>query len=114
MNWYIKVIKQYADFNGRARRSEYWFYILFYTLIVIALGIVESFIMPGVLTGIYTLGLLIPSIAVLVRRLHDVDRSAWWLLIGLIPLIGGIVLLVFACMDSTPGDNQFGPSPKEA
>ena len=77
MHWFIKVVKQYADFNGRARRSEYWFYILFYMLIIIALALLEALLMPGVLTGLFTLGLLLPSLAVAVRRLHDTDRSGW-------------------------------------
>jgi uncharacterized membrane protein YhaH (DUF805 family) len=114
MHWFIKVVKQYADFNGRARRSEYWFYILFYMLIIIALALLEALLMPGVLTGLFTLGLLLPSLAVAVRRLHDTDRSGWWVLIAFLPLIGGLVLLVFMVLDGTEGENRFGPSPKAA
>lgn len=122
MNWFLMAVKQkYADFSGRARRSEYWYFILVYMLILIALSIVDVVMGwfstdagVGVLSGIYTLALLIPSLSVAVRRLHDTDRSGWWLLIGLIPLIGGIVLLVFFVQDSQAGTNRFGPNPKEA
>jgi uncharacterized membrane protein YhaH (DUF805 family) len=114
MQWYLKVIKQYADFNGRARRCEYWFYILFYLIIAVALSVIDSFVTGGALSVIYALGLLIPSLAVGIRRLHDIDRTGWWLLIAFVPLVGTIVLLIFACTDGTAGDNRFGPSPKAA
>ena len=122
MNWFLLAVKQkYADFSGRARRSEYWYFLLFYMLILIALSVVDVVLGwfstdagVGVLSGIYTLALLIPSLSVSVRRLHDTDRSGWWLLIGLIPLIGGIVLLVFFAQDSQAGANRFGPNPKAA
>jgi len=121
MNWYLTVLKKYAVFSGRARRKEIWMFILFNILISIALSFVdvatgmynvESGM--GTLSTIYALAVLIPSIAVGVRRLHDTSRSGWWILIGLIPLIGLIVLIVFYCLDSTPGDNQYGPNPKGA
>ena len=122
MNWFLIAVKQkYADFSGRARRSEYWYFLLFYMLILIALSVVDVVMGwfstdagVGVLSGIYTLALLIPSLSVSVRRLHDTDRSGWWLLIGLIPLIGGIVLLVFFVQDSQAGANRFGRNPKAA
>ncbi len=121
MNWYIEALKKYVVFNGRARRKEYWFFVLFNILIFIALGIIDgvtgSFspeIGMGLLSGIYWLAVLIPGIAVSIRRLHDTDRSGWWLLIGLIPIIGAIVLLVFMVQDSKPGQNQYGTNPKEA
>jgi uncharacterized membrane protein YhaH (DUF805 family) len=122
MNWFLIAVKQkYADFSGRARRSEYWYFLLFYMLILIALSVVDVVMGwfstdagVGVLSGIYTLALLIPSLSVSVRRLHDTDRSGWWLLIGLLPLIGGIVLLVFFVQDSQAGANRFGPNPKAA
>lgn len=120
MSWYLAVLKKYATFSGRAQRSEYWYFLLFYFLISIGLALVDgitgSFSVEagiGLLSGIFTISMLIPSIAVVVRRLHDTNRSGWWLLIGLIPLIGGIVLLVFTVQDSQPGQNQFGPNPKE-
>lgn len=120
MNWFLVAVKQkYADFSGRARRREYWYFILFYMLILIALMLVDNLLGwfsvdagIGALSGIFSLALLIPSLSVSVRRLHDTDRSGWWLLIGLIPLIGGIILLVFFVQDSTAGTNRFGPSPK--
>lgn len=118
MNWYLKVLKQYFDFGGRARRKEYWMYTLFNLLALIAAAIIDSALGlagesgVGPVYGLYALAVLIPGIAVSVRRLHDIDRSGWWLLILLIPLIGAIVLLVWACMGGTQGDNRFGPDPK--
>lgn len=113
MNWYLKVLKNYAGFGGRAQRMEYWMFCLFNTIFAISIMVVEGFIgSPGVVYAIYTLGVLIPSLAVLFRRLHDTNRSGWWILIGLVPLIGAIVLLVFLVQDSQPGENQYGPNPK--
>lgn len=121
MNWYLEVLKKYAVFSGRARRKEYWFFILFNIIISIVLAVIDgvtgSFSAEegmGLLGGIYSLAVLIPSIAVSVRRLHDTERSGWWLLIALVPLIGAIVLLVFMAQDSKPGQNQYGANPKEA
>lgn len=121
MNWFLMVLKKYAVFSGRAQRAEYWYYFLFYLLIYIGLvmadGITGTFSAEtgmGLLSGIFALGMLIPSLSVGVRRLHDTDRSGWWLLIALIPLIGGIVLIVFMVQDSTPGENKYGPNPKSA
>lgn len=118
MEWYLKVLKQYAVFGGRAQRKEYWMFVLFNILISIALTVVDGLTGTlneqgyGLLSGVYSLAVLIPSIAVAVRRLHDTGRSAWWLLIVLIPLIGAIVLLVFMVLDSEPGSNDYGASPK--
>lgn len=121
MNWYLEVLKKYAVFSGRARRKEYWFFVLFNIIISIVLAVIDgvtgSFSPEagmGLLRGIYTLAVLIPGIAVSVRRLHDTERSGWWLLIALVPLIGAIVLLVFMVQDSKPGQNQYGANPKEA
>ncbi len=121
MNWYIEVMKKYAVFSGRARRKEYWYFALFNFIISIVLIIIDAVIGSfnpdvgmGFLGGVYALAILIPSIAVAVRRLHDIDRSGWWLLIGMIPLIGGLVLLFFAVQDSKPGPNRFGANPKES
>ncbi len=121
MNWYLKALKKYAVFSGRARRKEYWYFALFSLLIAIVLAIIEGIVGNldaetgvGLLGDIYLLAILIPSIAVAVRRLHDTDRSGWWLLIALIPLIGGIVLIVFWAQDSQPGENQYGSNPKDA
>ena len=115
MNWYIEVLKKYAVFSGRARRKEYWMFVLFYIIFGIILGIIEGIIgISGILTGLYCLALLIPSIAVSVRRLHDIGRTGWWVLICLVPIVGSIVLLIFMLLDSQPGDNQYGPFPKNA
>jgi uncharacterized membrane protein YhaH (DUF805 family) len=106
------VLTQYATFSGRARRSEYWWFFLAYFIASVVASIIDGILGVMVLGVILGLGLLIPTLAVGVRRLHDIGKSGWWLLIGLIPLVGAIVLLVFACQDSQPGTNQWGPSPK--
>ena len=115
MNWYLAVLKKYAVFTGRASRTEYWMFFLFNLIIAIAIGIIEGLVgSPGVIGMIYSLAVLIPGIAVGVRRLHDTDRTGWWLLISLVPLIGLIVLIVFFVQASTEGENQYGPSPVAA
>ena len=121
MSWYLKVLKNYAGFSGRARRQEYWFFVLFNFIITLALIFVDAFIGTlnpqtgmGVLSGLYSLAVFIPTFAVTVRRLHDTSRTGWWLLIAFIPLIGAIVLLVFMFLDSTSGTNEYGPDPKGA
>ena len=121
MNWYLHVLKNYATFSGRARRKEYWIFFLISALISIVLTLLDILLgtysveyEAGLFSGLYSLLILIPSIAVVVRRLHDTDRSGWWILISLIPLIGVIVLFVFICLDSQPGTNRFGANPKEA
>jgi uncharacterized membrane protein YhaH (DUF805 family) len=119
MDWYLEVLKKYAVFEGRAGRKEYWFFILFNILISMALGYVDWLtgnINPetglGILSGIYALGVMIPGMAVSVRRLHDTDRSGWWLLITFVPVIGAIVFLYFMVLDSNPETNEYGPLPK--
>jgi uncharacterized membrane protein YhaH (DUF805 family) len=130
MNWYVKALKQYVDFSGRARRREYWMFVLVNVVIVIVLSVVDTLLGTGgfratagggsfyaanslgLLSGLYTLAVLLPSIAVAVRRLHDTDRSGWWFLLGFVPIIGGIVLLVFYVLEGTRGPNRFGPDPK--
>lgn len=122
MGWdyYMQALKKYAVFSGRSRRKEYWFFVLWYTIIIIGLGILDSILGTqtakgiGLLGTLYGLALLIPSLAVTVRRLHDTGRTGWWILIGLIPILGWIVLLVFMFLDSQPGSNEHGPSPKAA
>jgi len=115
MNWYLEVLKKYAVFNGRARRKEYWMFFLINLIITCVLYFIEILAGgPGVVGGLYELAVLLPYIAVGVRRLHDTNRSGWWLLIGLIPVIGTIVLIVFLVQDSQPGENQYGPNPKAA
>src|SRR6186713_2319286 len=119
MDWFLGALKKYAVFEGRARRREYWFFVLFVVIISIVLAIVDritgtysSAYGTGVLGGLFSLAILIPSLAVGARRLHDTGRSGWWLLIGLIPFIGAIVLIVFFLLDSQPGTNAYGPNPK--
>ncbi len=112
MNWYLEVLKKYAVFSGRARRREFWFFVLFNFIIMIILMIIAQAINSAILSTIYSLAVLIPSIAVTVRRLHDTDRTGWWILIGLIPIIGAIILIIFAVLDSQKGENKYGPSPK--
>lgn len=120
MNWYIDAWKNYVNFQGRARRKAYWMFALFNIIAIIALGVIEGAIGLsgqsgyGILTGLYSLAIILPGLAVAVRRLHDTGRSGWWILIGLVPLVGPIVLLVFFVQDSQPGSNQYGPNPKES
>jgi uncharacterized membrane protein YhaH (DUF805 family) len=119
MQWYAKVLRQYADFNGRARRTEYWMFVLVSTIVelVLALGDEVVFLAPGLsttgwLSTVYSVTLIIPTLAVGARRLHDTGRSGWWLLIGLIPLIGPIVLIVFLTLEGQRSSNSYGPDPK--
>ena len=120
MSWYFEVLRKYAVFSGRARRKEYWYFALFNFLatmllvgVEVALGMSDLESGYGPLTGLYSLAIIIPSIAVSVRRLHDTGRSGWWFLVALVPFIGAIVLLVFTLLDSDPGTNEYGPNPKE-
>jgi uncharacterized membrane protein YhaH (DUF805 family) len=127
MNWYMEVLRKYADFSGRARRAEYWMFALFNVLI--SLGImalaVAAILLMGRTNGnggavflivapfwLYSLAMIIPSLAVSVRRLHDTGRSGWFLLLHFIPFVGPIIVLVFNCSDSQPGPNLYGPNPK--
>jgi uncharacterized membrane protein YhaH (DUF805 family) len=119
MDWFLGALRKYAVFEGRARRREYWFFVLFVVIISIVLTIVDRITGTysaaygtGLLGGLFTLAVLIPSLAVGARRLHDTGRSGWWLLIGLIPFVGAIVLIVFFVIDSQPGTNAYGPNPK--
>jgi len=114
MNWqklwenYVDVLKKYTVFAGRARREEFWLF----ALVSFVISFVLSFLGP--LGFLYGLGVMVPSLALGARRLHDTGRSGWWQLIGIIPLVGVIVLIIFAVQDSQPGENQFGPNPKSA
>ncbi len=108
MEWYLKVLKQYGDFSGRARRKEYWMFVLFN---IIFTGI-TTLISPK-LYAIYTLVVIIPGLAVSVRRLHDIGKSGWMCFIALIPLVGTIWFLVLMVTDSNPGENEYGANPKE-
>ena len=114
----------YATFKGRSRRSEYWFVQLFLVITNVAVGVIDLILMGGdvdrfianggggIVGLVWILVTLLPALAVLVRRLHDIGRSGWWALIGFVPIVGAIVLLVFTVSDSTPGENAYGPSPK--
>ena len=108
-----QCLTNYATFSGRARRSEYWWFYLFFVLVCFATAVVDSVLGTSpVLYLIAVLGLLIPELAVTVRRLHDTGKPGWYLLIALIPIVGGILLLVWTVMDSKPETNEYGPSPK--
>ena len=112
MNWYLEVLRKYFVFEGRSHRTEYWMFFLFNLIINFVLVFLESAVNETTyLSSVYGLAVLIPSIAVGIRRLHDTGRSGWWLLIGLIPLLGAIVLLVFFAMEGDAGSNEYGPNP---
>ncbi len=120
MNYYISVLKRYAVFSGRARRAEYWYFVLFNAIVGIAIQILFTVLATVAhnknianIAFLYTLAVLIPSFAVAVRRLHDTNRSGWWMLISLIPFIGVVALFVFMLLDSQTGSNKYGPNPKE-
>jgi uncharacterized membrane protein YhaH (DUF805 family) len=114
----------YANFKGRARRSEYWYVQLFLVLTNLAAAVIDLVLMDydvdrfiangggGIVGLIWIVATIVPALAVLIRRLHDTSRTGWWALIGLIPVVGGIVILVFTVMDSTAGENKYGVSPK--
>ena len=112
MNWYIKVLKQYVDFSGRAQRTEFWMFTLFNLIVSVGLAIIDAVLGLGFLQPIYALAVLLPAIAVGARRLHDTNRSGWWLLLAFLPLIGIIILIVFWVQDSQAGDNAFSRTPK--
>lgn len=126
MNWYLEVIKNnYANFSGRARRKEYWMFTLVNTIIITVLyaifissvdmytGEVSSLgSIAGIIIGIYSLAIIVPSLAVTIRRFHDQDKSGWMFLLAFIPAVGGLIVFVFMCLEGTKGDNRFGPDPK--
>jgi uncharacterized membrane protein YhaH (DUF805 family) len=120
MNWYFHVLNKYADFNGRARRTEYWMFVLFNIIFLVfamlldnVFGTAIKSLGYGLCYLLYGLGVLLPGCAVAVRRLHDVGKSAWMMLIVLIPIIGSIWFIMLAIRDSDAGENQYGPNPKE-
>ncbi len=111
------VLGNYANFSGRARRSEYWWWTLFAILVNIAATVIDLAIFAtdfGAASAIAALGLILPGTAVAVRRLHDLGKSGWWLLLIFVPVIGAVVLLVWYCMKGTMGDNRFGSDPLQA
>ena len=133
MEWMTLPLKRYAQFSGRSQRKEFWMFFLFVVIVsiiaslidrVLGFGAVHTVAGPGrfvttsrstgPIGGLFALAMLIPGIAVAVRRLHDTDRSGWWLLLSLVPIVGGIIVIVFYCLDGTTGTNRFGPDPKSA
>jgi uncharacterized membrane protein YhaH (DUF805 family) len=121
MEWMLLPLKRYADFSGRSRRKEYWMFVLGVFIAAILLSIVEGATgMSGMiggaygpLTAIFFLGILVPSIAVQVRRFHDQDKSGWFVLLALIPILGSLAIFIFMCLSGTHGPNRFGPDPKD-
>ncbi len=118
MEWYLKVMSQYADFDGRARRKEYWMFVLYnlvFSFVAAIVDVILGFSMGsfGLLASLYALVILIPSIAVCVRRLHDIGKSGWMMIAVLIPIIGAIWLLILFIQEGTPGQNEYGMNPKE-
>lgn len=118
--WMQQPLKKYADFNGRARRMEYWMFVVLNIAVSVVATILDGILgMKGMIAGLYgpltllaLLALIVPGIAVGIRRLHDQDKSGWWLLLAVVPIIGGIVLLVFFCFEGTKGENRYGSDPK--
>jgi uncharacterized membrane protein YhaH (DUF805 family) len=121
MDWMLLPLKRYADFSGRSRRKEYWMFVLGVFIAVIVLSIIEGVLgLTGMVGGVYGplttllfLAIIVPSIAVQVRRFHDQDKSGWFVLLALIPFLGGLAILVFMCLEGTKGPNRFGPDPKD-
>lgn len=122
MNWFIHCVKNYASFSGRAGRSEYWHFVLMYVLIMVFLTIIDAIIGRldtqtgvGLLSSIFGFTMLLPGLGVGIRRLHDIGRAGWWLLISVVPVVGSIVLLIFAVTKGDVAANQYGePPPQEA
>ncbi len=113
MNYYLKCWNHYADFKGRARRMEYWMFVLFNVIAAIICSMIDLALgSSNVITACYGLAMFIPSLAVAVRRLHDIGKSGWWYLISFIPFVGTIWLLVLLFLDSVPYDNEWGANPK--
>ncbi|MBO6183503.1 MAG: DUF805 domain-containing protein [Chryseobacterium sp.] len=121
MKWYLKVLNQYADFSGRARRTEYWMYLLFNMIFLIVATILDNVLglkfnseSPyGFIYLIYSIAVFIPGLAVFVRRMHDIDKSGWWFFIAFIPIVGAIWLIILCAIEGTPGTNEYGVNPKE-
>lgn len=119
MDWYVQVLTKYAEFNGRATRSEYWYFTLINFVAIFALSFIDGFVgifsingNVGLFAGLYSLLVLVPYLAVTVRRLHDTNRSGWWLLLEFVPVLGSLVLFIWMVLDSQAGENQYGKNPK--
>ncbi len=125
MYWYLEVFRRYAEFSGRSRRKEYWMFALFNILFIFGLAMIMAvlasifgdtgivFIIPVIILIIYFAVVFIPALAVTVRRLHDTGRSGWFILLNFIPYVGGLIVFIFTVLDSEPGENKWGPNPKE-
>jgi len=120
MQWYLMAFRKYAQIGGRSRRAEYWMFTLVNVIVMIALMVIggslgdELSLVGGLLYLAYVVATIVPGFTVSVRRLHDTGRSGWWLLVGIVPLVGSILLLVWLTQDGQPGDNEFGANPKSA
>ena len=120
MAWYLKALMSYAEFGGRARRREFWGFLIVHVFVTLLLVFADAILTPGsnagygILSGLYWLATLLPSLAVTVRRLHDIGRTGLWILIGFVPVLGALVLIAMALLDSEPGPNRYGPNPKLA
>jgi uncharacterized membrane protein YhaH (DUF805 family) len=120
MNWYLDAWKNYVTFTGRSRRKAYWMFVLFNIIAAVLAGVIDNVLGLagkdgyGLISGLYSLAVFIPGLALAIRRLHDTGRTGWWMLLGLIPLFGWIILLIFFVTNSQPGSNPYGPNPKEA
>lgn len=119
MHWYFDALRKYAAFTGRSRRAEYWVFFVINFVVYLAAAFLDVMagtfskeMGVGLASGVYALFVLLPSVSVSVRRLHDTNRSAWWLLLGFVPIIGPLVLFVIYCLEGTPGDNDYGGDPK--
>lgn len=120
LDWMLMPLRRYADFSGRSRRKEYWMFIVGVIVAAVLVGIIEGVLgMSGMVGGVYgpltlvlLLGIIVPSIAVQVRRFHDQDKSGWFVLLSFIPFLGGLIVLVFMCLEGTKGPNRFGADPK--
>ena len=121
MDWMLMPLRRYTDFQGRSRRKEYWMFLLGVIIAVLLLSLIEGALglsvmvggVSGPLTVLFFLAIIVPSIAVQVRRFHDQDKSGWFVLLSLIPIIGGLIVLVFMLLEGTRGPNRFGPDPKD-
>jgi uncharacterized membrane protein YhaH (DUF805 family) len=119
MKWYLHALRNYAVFKGRARRREYWIFELMNSAITLALFVLAVILGKAgypyflSLPFLYIVATAIPSLSSLIRRLHDTGRSGWWFWIGLIPLFGPVSMLIFTVENSQPGENRYGPNPKQ-
>ena len=121
LDWFITVVKKYAVFRGRAGRAEYWYFTLIWLIISAVLAMLDASLGtlhqpdgPGLLSGIFAFGLMLPSAAVTVRRLHDTGRGAWWMLLLFVPFVGPFAFLALMAVKGTPGENRFGTGPEAA